>query len=233
MSIRINKLLGYALKFKRPYGGKSRKFDPRLKMSPREFSDLLYDNEKRYTVEGALAYGKLNGLLDEFEVMLQSPAWAAKHSEKIPSLLNDHIRQIYNGDEWEGIVLMIPSEHNKWQRFDDSIDHYEYNLERNDLATTWKWLQSGIYPYLGYINLKTGQNFEEKNDIEALIKAKLKEVDIDSVLQKYGFTNLADYKANTMPVVPNVIKAMCQFSSLFAEPDGWKHLRPCIVTYWA
>jgi hypothetical protein len=93
-----------------------------------------------------------------------------------------------------------------------------------ELITDEKGNKSGIYPYLNFVNKRTGKKVNcypvERWDLDNIKKAN-----------KYGLT-LEEWRNDVVPDIPYVIRLFCQAVNTFKNPLTVYDLDAMIYNYW-
>jgi hypothetical protein len=138
------------------------------------------------------------------------------------------------------LVICPPTYQRRWSRFDDAIDYIEETYLRKPAeepqANHIETLRHGIYPFIGYMDKRTGEGVDDKifNWIRGTnAEKKLAESELDVLAQYAGFESSADAWENVAPVVPRDIKNVATFLDLFTDDKAWLQLRPVLYTYWS
>jgi len=211
MGIRVHKVIGYGLKTTTP----DMFFDHGVVMSD-------YNNTERYE----------NFIKDWPGLsisMFKNKNWN----------LDRHI--IY--DHENSPILIIPPGYPDWYRYDDSIDFAEETRVYNQQDRIVEF-QQGIWPHLLHQNSKGDKLnpsishawWREFNAIKdgVVLQEHIQEVNkyIESFSKKLGFTSFHDARDNIAPYVPDVVRAFCEFTNIFIDPDTILKLRPMLMVYW-
>lgn len=122
-----------------------------------------------------------------------------------------------------------------WKRHDDIIDYIE--LDATPISKVKK-IKRSLYPYDGYINLKTKLNYilSDKEKIQLHEVLRMSEYLNDEQMTKaaihYGFIDKEDMLKNIVPIVPTIIHEYCKWLKVFKNPDTVYELTPLIYTIW-
>lgn len=149
---------------------------------------------------------------------------------------------VWNGEYGLSNVLVIspPTYQRKWSRYDDAIDYIEETYLRKPIeepqANRVDVLRHGIYPFIGYMDKRTGEKLDDK--IFYWVRAtnaseKLEEYELDLLAKACGFNSNLEAWENVAPIVPNDVKNIAFFLELFTPLGTWLQLRPVLYTYWS
>lgn len=139
-------------------------------------------------------------------------------------------------------VLLItpPTYQRNWSRLDDTIDYIEETYLQKDVRTPQEnradVLRHGIYPFIGYMDKRTGEKLDDRifNWIRGTNATKeLDTIELDLLAKACGFESNADAWENVAPIIPRDITNLANFLELFTSPDVLLQLRPILYTYWS
>jgi hypothetical protein len=154
---------------------------------------------------------------------------------------------------WEGeyglpnVLVVRPAGETDWHRYNNPIDCQEEAIRGKFMDYRVERTVGNIYPYEGiYMDARTGEQIVGKQaDLvrawRRLINAPLKEgvseaeraIALDKVASRLGFDvkDHAEAEQCIVPLVPDVIRRVCEWGELFTSPDVWRQLRPVLYTY--
>lgn len=263
MGIRIHKVLGYGLT---DLGIA----DPRMNLDT--FQENYYNDKKFHSYDFKEEYDSFGD--EEFEKFLldkgyKDPLTLENRKDKATLLrwwIGDRDRDRAAGkklDSWysfdvfktgcsdygiKGVFCVTLPWNKDWERYDDLLDYTEHAYDHGySCKDEVKIFDGAIYPYLEFINLKTGVQIEDFSGLREVSnvrdlkriskKEKLKKLDEvvrrDIVVETIGrFTDYADYKKHVKPKTPKEIVELCEFYKIFKDIKTAETLIPMIYTYW-
>lgn len=145
------------------------------------------------------------------------------------------------------VIAVQPLAAADWRRHDDMIDWVEETYRANgEPQRNWvDVLPHGIYPWSGsYMDARDGRHLphEVMTLVRVVSHAREKGTDpveladraLDARLwEELGFEDVEQAVENTVPLVPDEVRLLCEFVGLFTDGDAWKQLRPLLYTWWS
>lgn len=141
----------------------------------------------------------------------------------------------------ESVLCLRPVMMPEWSRYDNTLDWLEETNE-HDQKDRVRVLDSGIFPYDGHMDMRTGERIKGdvywwRNTVWNLNDKEFEpfrndEKLLDTLADVFGMTHKEALK-NVAPLVPEEIRLLAEFGKLFTSDDVWKQLRPMIYTWWA
>jgi hypothetical protein len=232
MGIRIRKMMGYGLT-------DVVKNDPRLNHSAPVFDYAL---SGRKALDAYIARSVTEGHADAARGLV-------KAQEEDLGRVSFNVQECVQWGTSDGglknVLCVRPLAWEDWYRFDDAIDWVEQSHSKKSQRDKVKVLPHGIYPHVGYMDARTGERVS--NDVFAWIrlqsylrdhpkKRRVVEKDpsaLDDLAARAGFTDNAEAEAFCVPIVPDEVRWMLEFTEVFNSPDTWLQLRPMVYTWWA
>ena len=159
MGIRVNKILGYGLTDVKTHEYEIS--DPRINDNSMMFGDgklndfILYQEE----IIASHSLSEFDELMIEFAI-----AHGIRKNKESPLSTCMHYDFEYGIDSV--ICFVVPSDIDTYVRHDDPIDYYEELVQQKKIAeqgflvndmTTCRILDDPIYPYIGYMDNRTGK----------------------------------------------------------------------------
>jgi len=143
------------------------------------------------------------------------PSWHGEY----PETLNDVVKLAEHPDAQDGyLVFMPPASARRWYRWNDDIDYAEVAVDMivtgdSDLETSTLFHNSPLYPYLDWMNSKTGEKVS---------------MDVPN------FQMREIYGDKIAPFVPEAVRVISDHLTErgVVEEKFWLKLRPMIVTWW-
>lgn len=139
------------------------------------------------------------------------------------------------------VLALRPFAHPDWCRFDDTIDYMEetYPETGQPQRNRIKLYDHGPWPYNGvYMDKRDGRVLpsdimtwwrlvnDNPHDAEGRAKA------LKVFAEVCGFASHEEAAENVRPEVPQEIRDLAEFASLFTSDTVWLQLRPLLYTYW-
>lgn len=229
MGIRVHKKIGYGLADVATTNLESRISDERINLNS---PAIRQEHMPIEPYEDWLRAQQLNGDPDFSYALDLAILGDSKKSFDLESAVT------HNGEFGLSNVLLIipPSFQDSWTRYDDPMDYIEETHLREDPQANWvKQLKSGIYPFVGYMDKRTGKDLDDRifHWVRATHTPQFKEVNLDTLAKAAGFKDHNDAVENVAPIVPPDVKNVAQFLELFTADDVWLQLRPLIYVYWS
>jgi len=118
-----------------------------------------------------------------------------------------------------------------WSRYDDTIDYYDCEKTKHGPKDVVKLIKNDngekgcIYPYLSYVNKKTGE------PINCCPSERYSDYD-QYYSEKYKLT-LDEWKNNVVPAIPYSIRLFCEVMKVFKNPLTIYDSHAMIYTYWS
>lgn len=156
---------------------------------------------------------------------------------------------------WEGeyglpnVLVVRPAGETNWHRYNDPIDYQEEAIRGKSMDYRVENTIGNIHPCEGiYMDARTGEQFTGRQaDLvrawRRLVNAPLKEgaseaeraAVLDKVATRLGLdvNSHAEAEQLIVPLVPDVIRRVCEWGELFTSPDVALQLRPMLYTYWS
>ena len=147
------------------------------------------------------------------------------------------------------VLAIQPVTAAKWSRHDDTIDYTEEVwLRDRDCEPRVEVVAGGLWPHLGYMDKRTGKLLDDRSIIPWVRFRNRKrgggkygpEEDTervahveDELARMAGLADNQDALENVIPMVPQEIRDIIQFSKVFTSEDIWTQLRPILYVYWA
>jgi hypothetical protein len=169
------------------------------------------------------------------------------------ALKSNESSEAHKAVTWEGefglpnVLVVRPASEPRWHRYDDPIDYQEEAIRGKFTDYRVESTIGGIHPYEGlWMDAWTGEQITGKQaDVvrvwRRLVNEPLKdgvtEADRAAVLDKvaqglgFGLADHAEAEQLIVPLVPDVIRWVCEWGELFTSPDVWRQLRPVLYTY--
>lgn len=236
MGIRVHRAIGYGLTDLRTEEGKGWNIqDERINMaSPAIRRECPPIGDFRRWLEEHLEAGDISSELELFMLRDREESQGKK-----PLSLEGTV--IHDGEYGlENVLLVVPPTYeDMWTRYDDPIDWIDETYIRQDVGSQANWvkeLRHGIYPFIGYMDKRTGEKLDDR--IFHWIRGtnrqpKPNEQVLDELAEECGFSDSADALENVAPIVPEDIQNVVAYLELFNDPDSWRDLRPIMYTYWS
>lgn len=231
MGIRINKILGWGLRYTKGYN------DPRL-------NTKLYDDvDLTITKEQILNYIDSNDRI-----------WnnRSKFFEHELTRDNYDVYDFVHFESTEGDVLhpflILSLRGTEHYRYDDVIDYYDSDPQSTKVKMIVDDANqvSGIYPYFSFVNKKTGQPIPKvypsqrwsiTNCLLMVLKEHPEKIDdINEIISKeygeFGIYTLIDWQRNIGVEISPVLNALIELSGIFKDPTLKYRLKPMLVSFW-
>jgi hypothetical protein len=162
---------------------------------------------------------------------------------------------LYESEElgFANILLFVPPSmvNQGWYHHDDPIDYYsqKYNI---GMSPDYQYLPDGIFPWETSYQNKNGERWTNSDNhlfyshaldfrrcmntindpkIDEQTKNDFYEVATNTA-QYLGFETVEEAEENIVPVVPDEIKALCEYLEIFNDINVVNQLRPIIYTFW-
>lgn len=240
MGIRIKKLIGYGLSDVKTE--KMKCIDDRINPKNMFFEWDFGEGEVATNQEYIKHVKKLNHERSEAKDYLSQNldiAWGASENEKF---------NIWDAYDWNpefglpNILLLRPITNYSWYRYDDDIDYVEETYLTNEgQVCRYEILQHGIYPYLGYMDKDSGERLEDYRVRWVIWNETKSSPPHDENLLKIktaasialGYESYKEALEQVVPIVPQEIKDLAEFTNLFTNDEVWKQLRPMLYIYWS
>ena len=145
-----------------------------------------------------------------------------------------------------GVILFRPISNHHWYRSDDMIDYCEHEMRYHQMRNTIKFLDTPLYPYVGYMNAISGEkyNIDPKarlaQEFWYAVRTKRTandkknwELYAESNAKKLGFESVKQAKLNIIPVIPQELVALIKYLNIFNDDNTIWQLRPAIYTFWS
>lgn len=233
MGIRVHKILGYGLT-----DVKCRKNgyinDKRFNLVDGYFAKG--NDQERYEIKDFVTHltNKIKNNKDDVELSL------AEYDLQVIKGKNDaEFYKVIEHDSEFGLknVALFTTFHKDWHRYDDIIDYME--LEGIPTPSV-RVLDRTIWPYEGYINVKTKDRFIHFTDgsKDKISAFELRRCLNDKVFakkldfKKFGFESFKDMNKSIVPIVPRIIHEYCSWLKVFNNDDTIFELKPMIYTVW-
>lgn len=238
MGIRIKKCLGYAIENIK-FSKKSWQYtDDRINPLGWLGTDTDYeDRENIWTLDGYLTYCKHH--LDKFNYNCEKYYF---NKTKNPNAKYwDPYNYIIEDPEYgiPGVILFQPATSSSWYRSDNIIDYYEHELHCDRMENNIKFLNTPIFPYIGYMNSKTGISLDVRFADEFWYTIKTKQTDkkwqiyAEFNAKKLGFNSIDEAKLHIIPKIPSDLIALIRYLCIFTDDNTIWQLRPAIYTFWS
>ncbi len=139
-----------------------------------------------------------------------------------PDELSDLIHyDAENGDE-NTLIITMPND--RWYRYDDDIDHNEYNLHYQGVEPVTTVLNHRApYPYTFFRNVDTGENVGMDEFTSICSNFGLngwgKHGDIEKNLKKHNIVTVEDFERIIRPKIPDIQQYIVLNSGLFKNPE--------------
>jgi hypothetical protein len=138
------------------------------------------------------------------------------------------------------VLCIIPSVMQKqWVRYDDAIDYVEENERwRADVDVNHvKVIQGGFHPWNGlYIDSRTGE-WAGKDSLGAAFfrstNDKTDQKTLNFLAKNCGFKSAAEAKKYMVPLVPQSVRCLCEYTKIFTAPKVVFQLKPILYVYWS
>lgn len=157
---------------------------------------------------------------------------------------------VYDGEYGlDNVWMIIPPGQSDWFRRDDIIDYVEeghLGAESGRVEDRFEILQQGIWPYNGLHQNQYGERLNSTyscawwrycNAVKEGVYAQEDIQDIvivmDRIAKEMGFKSLHDAKETMVPLIPDIIRAVCEFGNIFTDPATINQLRPMFYVYWS
>lgn len=231
MGNRIHKVLGYGFTDVKPSKDKrfSRDFWKAYNDGTDALPKMIEINEKNFsdTADDSNAVDYFS--IREFKARTEGVGWYKDEKPVKHLYFSDCVKMSGYFDEMKSSPVVFVHPFEKWSRYDDLIDYYACGIAKKsedyvELITDEKGNKSGIYPYLNFVNKKTGKKVNcypvERWDLDNMERAN-----------KYGLT-LEEWKNDVVPDVPYIIRLFCQAINAFKNPLTVYDLNAMIYNYW-
>jgi hypothetical protein len=236
MGIRIHKILGYGL--------------TDVKVEDYQIVDERFD-QKGYTSGEITPPGKTHRqlFLNFCKERLEKYEYMLLHEE---ALRRNREWRIYDSicfDPEYGkpeVFMISPPFSDQYSRYDDIIDYHEEAAVYLNAAPRVVEIPGGIYPWSGlYFDRRTGKGlpriaelkFMQASSIMSELddddKGKYKALLDEWARKEFGFDGLDHALENVGPMIPNEVKALCNWLHLFKEEKTIWQLRPLLYVYWS
>lgn len=145
----------------------------------------------------------------------------------------------------KNVMALRPLAYPDWGREDDTIDYVtEIHLSGGQRARVEE-IPTGIFPFDGrYMDARTGEQLPHeviwfvrlKNELgieymRAVTDGQVSALD-EAAKAHTPFDSAVEAAGHIVPLVPEEIRDICEFSGLLTEPNGWKDMRPLLYTWW-
>lgn len=218
MGIRINKTIGYGMKFE----------------NDEDFN--LIDLEHTERINELTSEGLKDIFKNELMTYRLNVEFCNLQEDKlIENLYNSMVHIYTNKEDLPSIPFIIVTSNSKDNhRHDDLIDYYEHDGVVTE--PIFKDLPFGIYPHNGLF-VDTRDLSPVKHGIN-LVKTinKLREKglikDIDEILKITQFSNYEEYQKYCRSKMDDFVYGFLKYIGLFKNEKDIYRLSPMIVTYW-
>lgn len=156
-------------------------------------------------------------------------SFARKALEEKKSFIHEIVFQ-------NGKTICFSTLWNKSNRYDDSIDYHEENaLAEANKDYSYKdkvlLLNSGIYPFLSYMDSRTGKKLDDFSFHAKRLINSGQLVD-DETLKVLGFKDTEECKKYMHPEIPGSLVCCLEYLKIFKDRNTIFQLRPMIFTFW-
>lgn len=139
------------------------------------------------------------------------------------------------------VLALQPLAMTNWARHDDSIDYVQETWlrpQRKRQLNHVEEIPGCLYPWEGaYMDAQTGERLPQ--DILEWVRLRndrpfpRREEGLEVLAQHFGFADHAEATARVVPVIPEEVRDLLEFSQLFSDDKAWRQLRPLLYTYWS
>lgn len=236
MSLRFNKILGYAMtipnnqvnEIVNPDGA----YASDLPFDLQEYYEFL---DKKYSAP-ATREKKYDAIKSDLETM--DPEDPKTY---YPSNFVTIFRDEYNDEDQTYLIVTPISVASEWRRSDDSIDTYEqaylYRNENDvDYSPTIKFFDHGLFPYEGnFLNFRTGKRIDSLlyRKIETSINDPRDSKNLQELFTQAEVSDIKDFKNVVHPAAPINAIDIAEYLRIFIFNDLAIRLRPALLTFWS
>jgi hypothetical protein len=142
----------------------------------------------------------------------------------------------FGEDEDLTVILITPFlVASEWHHADDAVDYIEMSLQADaNMDPRITYIPKNPFPYSGTMDSLTGQRIQNELVEYTDLARFVSEERLDELVRKDANSNYSSYaelKERMVPAVPAEAHAIVDYFNLL-EPEGWKKLRPMVLTYW-